>query len=77
VRFLLPSAVTLLTNSLSLVLSFILSIPVLGLTAHWTQGSQLNDVTYSFESMGLYISCLTLIVIPILYALFLSHRVLV
>jgi len=52
-----------------LVLSFILTIPLLGLLAHWTQGSQLVNVLYSFESMGLYTTCVTLVVIPIMLAL--------
>ncbi|KAF9483563.1 hypothetical protein BDN70DRAFT_929086 [Pholiota conissans] len=56
-------------RTVMLVLTLILTIPALGLIAHWTQGSLVGHTTYSFEPMGLYTASVTLIVIPVMLAL--------
>lgn len=57
----------LLTNqAYSTGLCLLLTIPVLGLTAHWTQGSSLDHKILGFEGMGLFISIFSFIVLPIM-----------
>jgi len=57
-------------RNFTLGLCLLLSVPTLGLTAHWTQGTMsLLRASYDFEGLGLYISCLSLIVFPVMLAI--------
>ncbi|KAF8874959.1 hypothetical protein CPB84DRAFT_1797089 [Gymnopilus junonius] len=43
-------------------LCLLLTLPTLGLTAHWTQGTV--GGTLSFEGMGIFVTCISLLVFP-------------
>lgn len=47
--------------------SLFLGLVVLGLTAHWTQGSLLDFQLWDFEIVGFLAGALTALVLPMLY----------
>ncbi|KAF4617386.1 hypothetical protein D9613_006315 [Agrocybe pediades] len=64
-------------RNLVLGLCLILTIPCLGLLAHWTQGTELDHKTLAFEGMGLFVSILSFILLPVMYVSRIQHRDLV
>ncbi|KAF9565106.1 hypothetical protein CPC08DRAFT_704912 [Agrocybe pediades] len=56
-------------RNLVLGLCLILTIPCLGLLAHWTQGTELDHKTLAFEGMGLFVSILSFIILPVMLVL--------
>ncbi|KJA20174.1 hypothetical protein HYPSUDRAFT_68757 [Hypholoma sublateritium FD-334 SS-4] len=54
---------------ITLGLSFILSVPLLGLLAHWTSANPFRKTVLWFDSLGLILVSFTLITIPIMLAL--------